>query len=88
VRSTSGHILGIVNPPVNPPKRAYWVAEPKHKEDAEHWLARADKKPGTWWDDWTAWLHQRTGDMVNAYATTSRSYPALAQAPGTYVLEK
>jgi len=88
VRSTSGHILGIVNPPVNPPKRAYWVAEPKHKEDAEHWLARADKKPGTWWGDWTGWLHQRTGDMVKAYATTSRSYPALANAPGTYVLEK
>ena len=77
-----------VNPPVNPPKRAYWVAEPTHLEDAEQWLARADKKPGTWWDDWTAWLHQRTGEMVKAYATTSRKYPALADAPGSYVMEK
>lgn len=88
VRSTSGHILGIVNPPVNPPKRAYWVAEPTQNEDAEQWLARADKKPGTWWEDWTTWLHQRTGEMVKAYATTSRKYPALTDAPGTYVLEK
>jgi len=88
VRSTSGHILGIINPPTHPPKRAYWVAEPTHSEDAEQWLARADKKPGSWWDDWTAWLHARTGDMVSAYATTSRTYPALADAPGAYVLEK
>ncbi|WP_180125107.1 alpha/beta hydrolase [Rhodoferax sp. BLA1] len=88
VRSTSGHILGIVNPPVNPPKRAYWVAEPTSKDDAEHWLAHADKKPGSWWDDWTTWLNQRTGDMVPAYASTNRKYPALADAPGSYVMEK
>lgn len=88
VRSTSGHILGIVNPPVNPPKRAYWVAEPEGNDDAERWLKLAEKKPGSWWPDWTAWLHARTGNMVPAYATTSRKYPALADAPGTYVLEK
>jgi len=88
VRSTSGHILGIVNPPVSPPKRSYWVAEPEANDDSEHWLAQAEKKPGSWWPDWTAWLHARTGDMVSAYATTSRQFPALADAPGTYVLEK
>ncbi|HEY8905824.1 MAG TPA: alpha/beta fold hydrolase [Rhodoferax sp.] len=88
VRSTSGHILGIVNPPVSPPKRAFWVAEPTHSENAEHWLARADKKPGTWWGDWTDWLHQRTGEMVSAYPATSRKYPELADAPGAYVMEK
>ena len=88
VRSTSGHILGIVNPPVNPPKRAYWVAEPEGNDDAERWLKLAEKKPGSWWPDWTDWLHARTGDMVPAYATTSRTFPALADAPGTYVLEK
>lgn len=88
VLSTSGHILGIVNPPVNPPKRAYWIAEPERNEHWEHWLERADRKPGSWWDDWTAWLHQRTGDEVEAYPASNRKYPALADAPGTYVLEK
>ena len=88
VRSTSGHILGIVNPPVNPPKRAYWVAEPTPSETAEHWLQRADKKPGTWWDDWTTWLHQRTGENVSAYATVNRKFPSLGDAPGSYVMEK
>jgi len=86
--STSGHILGIVNPPVNPPKRAYWIAEPERNEHWEHWLDRADKKPGTWWQDWTAWLGERTGELVDAYPVSNRKFPALADAPGTYVLEK
>ena len=88
VLSTSGHILGIVNPPVNPPKRAYWVAEPEHNEHCDHWLERAEKKPGTWWEDWTRWLGERSGEMVDAYPAANRKFPALADAPGTYVLEK
>ncbi|WP_428825496.1 PHA/PHB synthase family protein [Azonexus sp. IMCC34842] len=88
VLSTSGHILGIVNPPVNPPKRAYWIAEPERNEHWEHWFDRAEKKPGTWWEDWTRWLGERTGDLVEAYPASNRKFPALADAPGTYVLEK
>lgn len=88
VLSTSGHILGIVNPPAKPPKRAYWIAEPERNEHWEHWFERAEKKPGTWWEDWTAWLGERTGDEVEAYPAANRKFPALADAPGTYVLEK
>jgi len=88
VLSTSGHILGIVNPPANPPKRAYWIAEPERNEHWEHWFDRADKRPGTWWDDWTAWLNERTGELVEAYPASNRKFPALDDAPGSYVLEK
>jgi len=88
VLSTSGHILGIVNPPAKPPKRAYWIAEPERNEHWEHWFERAEKKPGTWWEDWTAWLGERTGDEVDAYPAANRKFPGLADAPGTYVLEK
>jgi polyhydroxyalkanoate synthase subunit PhaC len=88
VLSTSGHILGIVNPPVNPPKRAYWIGEPSHNDHWEDWFHNAEKKPGTWWEDWTAWLGERTGELVAAYPAASRKFPALADAPGTYVLEK
>jgi polyhydroxyalkanoate synthase len=86
--STSGHILGIVNPPVNPPKRAYWIGNPERNEHWEHWLDRAEKRPGTWWEDWVQWLNEGCGEMVDAYPTTRRNYPALADAPGTYVMEK
>ncbi|HLO64143.1 MAG TPA: alpha/beta fold hydrolase [Azonexus sp.] len=88
VLSTSGHILGIVNPPVNPPKRAYWIGEPGRNENWEHWFERAEKRAGTWWDDWTTWLGERTGERIDAYPAANRKFPALADAPGTYVLEK
>ena len=88
VLSTSGHILGIVNPPANPPKRAYRIAEPERNEHWEHWLARAEKKAGTWWEDWTQWLGERTGALVDPYPAANARYPALADAPGDYVREK
>jgi polyhydroxyalkanoate synthase len=88
VLSTSGHILGIVNPPANPPKRAYWIGEPERNEHWEHWFDRAEKKSGTWWEDWTGWLGERSGELVPAYPAANRKFPALAAAPGTYVLEK
>jgi len=88
VRSSSGHILGIVNPPVNPPKRSYWIGEPERNEHWEHWLERAEQKSGSWWEDWARWLGARCGDQVAAYPAARRGFPALAEAPGTYVLEK
>ena len=88
VLSTSGHILGIVNPPANPPKRAYWIGEPERNEHWEHWFDRAEKKPGTWWEDWTRWLGERTGDLVGAYPAANRKFPTLGDAPGSYVYEK
>ncbi len=88
VRSSSGHILGIVNPPVDPPRRSYWIGEPERNEHWEHWFDRAEKRAGTWWEDWVRWLGERCGDEVPAYPAASRSFPALADAPGTYVLEK
>ena len=88
VLSSSGHILGIVNPPTNPPKRSYRIAAPEHNEHWEHWLERAEQKQGTWWEDWTAWLNGNCGELVDAYPATNRKFPALADAPGTYVFEK
>ena len=88
VLSTSGHILGIVNPPANPPKRAYWIADPERNEHWEHWFDRAEKKPGTWWEDWTRWLGERTGELVDPYPAANRKFPALGDAPGSYVLGK
>ncbi|MCL2525176.1 MAG: alpha/beta fold hydrolase [Betaproteobacteria bacterium] len=88
VLSTSGHILGIVNPPSKPPKRAYWIAEPGRNEHWEHWFERAEKKDGTWWEDWSRWLGERSGPLVAAYPVSNRKFPALGDAPGSYVLEK
>jgi polyhydroxyalkanoate synthase len=88
VLSTSGHIFGVVNPVVSPPKRNFWVGEPASNQQSQDWLHHAQKNAGSWWPDWLAWLAPRCGPMVAAPKVTAKNYPDLGSAPGTYVLEK
>lgn len=88
VLSTSGHILGVVNPVVTPPKRSFRVADPERNEHFEQWSARAEKNAGSWWVDWLAWLSPQCGPMVDAPKVDAKGYPDLGPAPGTYVFEK
>jgi len=55
--------------------------------DPEKWQAKLKQQPGTWWPDWIEWLGKRCGGSVNPPSIGSRKYPALADAPGTYVME-
>ncbi|MEA2312575.1 MAG: poly[(R)-3-hydroxyalkanoate] polymerase subunit PhaC, partial [Solirubrobacteraceae bacterium] len=44
--------------------------------------------PGTWWEDWTAWLGERSGREKAARKTLGgRGHKALDPAPGSYVRE-
>jgi len=88
VLSSSGHILGIVNPPVQPPKRRYRVGRAHRGEPAEAWLAGAEQRAGSWWPDWTAWLAERCGAPCTPPRLASDNFPKLADAPGVYVLER
>ena len=86
VLSTSGHIAAIVNPPGSE-KRSYRVAEEGDHEDPEGWLARVAKRPGTWWEDWDAWLAERSGAMRPApEGLGGPGFRRKGKAPGTYVL--
>ncbi|MDR3087327.1 MAG: alpha/beta hydrolase [Azoarcus sp.] len=88
VLSSSGHILGIINPVVTPPKRKFWVNDIHHRsENAEHWRANAVEQAGSWWPDWMNWLKPRAGNLVNARPVASKQFPELAPAPGIYVVE-
>ncbi len=88
VLSSSGHILGVVNPPVTPPKRHYKVAPAHRGETADAWLATAEEHKGSWWEDWTAWLAERSGEPRTPPPLFTEAFPKLADAPGTYVLER
>ncbi|HEY3192279.1 MAG TPA: alpha/beta fold hydrolase [Solirubrobacterales bacterium] len=86
VLSTSGHIAAIVNPPGNE-KASYRVAKEADHADPEAWLARAEKRPGTWWEDWNAWLADRSGPMRPApQRLGGPGFRSKGRAPGTYVL--
>ena len=85
--ATSGHILGIISPPVEPPKRKYWSGDASGAIDAEVWREGIEKVPGSWWDDWSQWLSTNCGDKVEARQPGSKDYPVLEAAPGSYVRE-
>ena len=88
VLATSGHILGIITPPVDPPKRRYWVGNGQTETDPNLWREGIEKIAGSWWDDWDTWLTQHCGEYIDApKAVGTKEYPALAAAPGTYVME-
>ncbi|MDO8347753.1 MAG: alpha/beta fold hydrolase [Rugosibacter sp.] len=88
VLSSSGHILGIVNPVVRHSRREYRVASAERHDTADTWHERAGRHQGSWWQDWMSWLKPRSGRMIAAPPVVTAQYPALAEAPGVYVLER
>jgi poly[(R)-3-hydroxyalkanoate] polymerase subunit PhaC len=84
--SSSGHILGIVNPPVEPAKRSYWSGETA-SDPPDKWRQHCHKIDGSWWENWVAWLGKRCGPKVSARAPGSVKHPVLGAAPGSYVHE-
>ncbi|MEM5428804.1 alpha/beta fold hydrolase [Cupriavidus oxalaticus] len=84
VLSSSGHIQSLINPPGNPKAKYYLNPELPAAPDA--WLAGATTESDSWWDNWSQWLAERSGERRAAPAAVgSDRYPALADAPGTYV---
>jgi len=87
VLATSGHIMGIISPPVDPPKRRYWVGDATGAEQAETWRDAMAKVPGSWWIDWHEWLLSQAGTWQTPPSLGNATYPVLMDAPGQYVLE-
>jgi polyhydroxyalkanoate synthase len=85
VRSNSGHIAGVVNPPG--PKSRYRVAEATElPRRAADWLADTVEHRSSWWEDWTRWIANRAGARREPPGTGSIAHPPLLDAPGSYVL--
>jgi polyhydroxyalkanoate synthase subunit PhaC len=82
VLSSGGHIAGIVNPPG--PKAWYEVSE-HNPENAAQWRESAERRTGSWWEDWAAWADSRAGRLGPPPAMGSQRHPALGDAPGDYI---
>jgi polyhydroxyalkanoate synthase len=87
VLTTEGHITGIVNPPSETTRRKFWAGDPRGEKDPEEWLSRQQEKRGSWWEDWTEWLRERSLSPRKTPPMGSRRYPPLGKAPGSYVME-
>jgi polyhydroxyalkanoate synthase len=87
VLSTSGHIAALVNPTTNP-KASYLIADGTPERPAD-WQAGAVKHSGSWWEDFAAWLAERSGGLRAAPAELGApTHPATDPAPGVYVYDK
>jgi len=87
VLAASGHIAGVINPP-SKSKYGHWVNEnsPPYPASPDDWFKGATSRDGSWWPDWNVWVSQYSGGEVEARQPGGGKLPALADAPGTYVL--
>lgn len=86
VLAGSGHIAGVINPPARG-KYQYWTGGPP-KGKLDDWIAKAEMHPGSWWPDWLAWIEQQDGVRVPARVPGEGPFPAIEDAPGSYVKVK
>jgi polyhydroxyalkanoate synthase len=84
VLSGSGHIAGVVNPPLKH-KYQYWTGAKPRSANLEGWIAKATEHPGSWWPDWLAWLKAQDPTEVPARVAGDGALKPIEDAPGSYV---
>jgi polyhydroxyalkanoate synthase len=89
VLTSGGHNSGIINEPK--------LARGHHRMSRrtagalyvgpEAWVAQNTPQPGSWWPAWTAWLEEKSSDVVPApsIGAPDKGLVPIMQAPGTYV---
>ncbi len=86
ILGASGHIAGIINPPAGG-KYGYWTGPVVDGQGADTWLAAAERRDGSWWNDWHTWQSRRTGGKkVPARVPGAGGLTPIEDAPGSYVL--
>ena len=84
VLAGSGHIAGIINPPLA--EKYHYYVNDKRAPNADAWFAGAHEMPGSWWPDWQAWQQPLAGGKVPARSI--RAGDIIEPAPGRYVYRR
>ncbi|MBV8592079.1 MAG: polyhydroxyalkanoic acid synthase [Acetobacteraceae bacterium] len=89
VLTSGGHNAGIVSEPGHPNRHFRIAVRPEGGTvlSPDEWLARADRRSGSWWPVWSEWLAQHSGPMREPPPMGSARFPPLENAPGRYVHE-
>ncbi|RCX32328.1 PHA/PHB synthase family protein [Thioalbus denitrificans] len=82
VLGASGHIAGVINPPVAN-KYGYWTGT-ELPEESDAWLEGAERHDGSWWSDWDGWVGEFAAGEVEA-REPGKGLAVLEDAPGSYV---
>jgi len=86
VLGSGGHIAGIVSPPG--PKAWHQVSESDSALPltGAEWRKTAERKAGSWWEDWAVWSDSNSGPLQDPPPLGSKKHRVLAKGPGSYVL--
>lgn len=87
--TSGGHNAGIVSEPDHA-GRSYQVATRERDKPylaPETWEQQTEHRQGSWWPEWQRWLERHSGSRVAPPRTgnAAAGFPALGDAPGTYV---
>ncbi len=91
--TSGGHNAGIVSGPQHP-KRRNRVLKTRaggRLPSAERFMERVQPAPGSWWPVWAEWLKTHSSPRrvaPPAMGATKKGYKPIADAPGSYVLQK
>ena len=72
----------MISPPS--PKMRLWTND-ELPRDPEEWRTGATEHRDTWWNDWSAWVAERAGELRTPPPTGNTAHPVLGDAPGDYV---
>ena len=84
--ASGGHNAGVVSPP-GLADRHFWIgrrAPGAHYLGPDEWLSGAERREGSWWPTWSAWLDARASAHVAPPAMGSKRHPPIEPAPGQY----
>jgi polyhydroxyalkanoate synthase len=83
---SGGHNAGIVSEPGHPHRTFQCTTHPAGQPyvEPDRWAQDAPTHEGSWWPTWERWLAKRSGRR----GAPPPQGPSLADAPGTYVLQR
>ncbi len=83
ILAESGHIAGVVNPPINN-KYGHWSGGTPTLKTGAEWKASAKYQKRSWWPALAEWLSQHSGEKT----APPQTIPGAPPAPGEYVKTK
>ncbi|MCO6419611.1 alpha/beta fold hydrolase [Siccirubricoccus sp. KC 17139] len=93
VLTSGGHNAGIVSEPGRAGRRFRVATRRKDGTcfDAEEWALMADRKEGSWWEEWLPWLAGHSSPEPvppPPMGAADKGYAPDADAPGTYIFQR
>lgn len=92
VLTNGGHNAGIISEPGHAGRNYQILTRQKGDRHitSESWQEKAPHAKGSWWIAWRKWLVEHSDKKIDAapLGNPKKGYPALCDAPGTYVFQK